>query len=83
MPLSFSRLSRTNGKRRHAADHPSIDALTAFDHASVCFRSGSPVSATAFSSAGLPSFVSRLIQSRSDCGNVDLHAAGLAPRAAC
>ena len=36
-----------------------IVSLTAFDQASACFRSGSPVALTAASSAGLASFVSR------------------------
>ena len=36
-----------------------IALFTACDQSSACFKSGSPVSATAFSSAGLPSFDSR------------------------
>ena len=54
-----------------------IALLTASDQASACFRSASPVSATAFSSAGLPSFDSRAIQSISPCGFGDVDAAGL------
>ena len=46
----------------------SIDWLIAFDQRSVRSRPGSPLSATAFSKAGLPSFVSRRIQSSSDWG---------------
>ena len=61
LPASFSRLSRTNGNGGTPRTMPVdrlVDRLRPV--AASCVRSGSPVSSTAFSSAGLPSFVSSL-----------------------
>ena len=68
---------RTYGNGGTPRTMSAIALLTACDQASACFRSASPVSATAFSSAGLPSFGSRATQSTSPLGCGDVDAAGL------
>ncbi len=74
---SFSRQSRTKGTAGTSRTISSTARFTALDHSSKCRKSRSPVSWTAFSSDGLPSFGSRATHSRTRSRHFDLHAAGV------
>ena len=64
LPRMISSDSRTNGNGGTSLTISAIDRLTASLHSSARARSGSPVAMTAALRAGLPSLVSRPIQSR-------------------
>ena len=75
-PLSFSRLSRTNGNGGTPRTISSIASLTAFDQASVCFSSGSPVVRDRLLQGRIAQLRLPLDPVAQRLRNLDLHAAG-------